>query len=175
MEYHRRNFHEATYAVFTRVEPQNGPSRNPDFTSRSGSRYWFDDQGVTRESNHWGRAARCKWKLESNATPARGRATGFARWQDFHRDNDQEKLYFITYDPASRKVAYEHRDRTPHGSAVLRTSAETIARIRQIRQLLQQDQWMKYYAIDPETLRAQVIHQLIETDQTLPEIKRTLT
>ena len=60
------NFHIASTATFT---SHNVPTREHDFISGRGqnqSRYWFEKDGVIRESNHWGDVAHCKWLFLSD-------------------------------------------------------------------------------------------------------------
>lgn len=79
------------------------PRREPDYESDSGSRYWYTDKGVYRESTHWSgyigvdtddieytafieckRVASCFWLLKINDI-SRQRITfcGFAPWSKF--------------------------------------------------------------------------------------------
>ena len=79
------------------------PKREPDFESNSGSRYWYTDKGVYRESCHWSRiygidlhelsytnlreclrVARCYWILEiHDSSRTRITGCGFAPWTRF--------------------------------------------------------------------------------------------
>lgn len=94
--YNKTNFHQHTFCVFQEVLLVEIQNLNPNYKSKSGSSYYFLEMGVFRLSNHWGRAANCKWRLESNTTQSTNRTRlGFANWTSFHNDNDIEKLYFI--------------------------------------------------------------------------------
>lgn len=56
----RSNFFKLTYGNF---EPCEVPDREPDRRSGS-SEYWFDKEGVTRRSDHWGSQINsCTWTL----------------------------------------------------------------------------------------------------------------
>ena len=56
------NFFENTIAIFKETEK---PNREPDFTSDSGSQYWYYKDKVIRGSNHWGRRVdNCDWALQ---------------------------------------------------------------------------------------------------------------
>lgn len=77
------NFFNATRAQFT---PATRPDGAPDYVSDSGSRYWYTDEGVYRDSDHWGEyIASCSWNLEGDevwtyhATPV----CGYCRFADF--------------------------------------------------------------------------------------------
>jgi len=72
------------------------PGREPDFTSGSGSRYWYYKDGVIRGSDHWGNGvARCDWALKTKQgktiygydydCPIHLSAPRFAyaKWEDF--------------------------------------------------------------------------------------------
>ena len=86
-------FFTETMVTFTQT---GDPGREPDFTSGSGSRYWYYKDGVIRGSDHWGNGvALCDWALKT----AEGKTIygydydcpihlnaprfGFARWEDF--------------------------------------------------------------------------------------------
>ena len=87
------NFFDSTIVLYQEVEQ---PKRKPDFTSGSGSRYWFTKKGVVRGSDHWGNhVANCDWALKlkngkttygSSPWATRTFATekfGYADWKDF--------------------------------------------------------------------------------------------
>lgn len=173
--YNRHNFHKHTYCVFEQVGAEALQNLNLSYQSASGSQYYFTDLGVYRKSNHWGRAANCKWRLQSdeNLTESRTKI-GYARWDAFYRDNDVEKLYFIVYDAQSQKVNYAHKDSPEYQPEfVLRTAAKTRQIIKSIRQLLTTETWakhLKYESLD--VLRSQIINQLITNHLSLTEIKR---
>lgn len=174
MTFHAKNFHSQTFCVFTEQPLSALPKTPEDFKSKSGSRYYFTTNGVYRLSDHWGRAARCKWRLEALPQSSRGQRLGYANWTDFHPDNDWEKLYFIVYDAASGQVQFEHRDGGKHRDEALRTASETTARIRQIRQLLEKDAWLSYYEGNPSAIRESAIRQLIKTHLSFNEIRAGL-
>ena len=62
--YNKTNFHKHTFCIFKEVDFETIQNLKPNYKSKSGSSYFFTDQGVYRLSNHWGRAANCKWRLE---------------------------------------------------------------------------------------------------------------
>lgn len=135
MLFNRSNFHKRTFCIFRETEL---PGRKPDFVSKSGSSYWFDNSGVYRSSNHWGRAANCKWRLVSASGKASRQKTGYAEWGCFAPDNDHEKLYFLK--PDGSGVKYFHKDVSGHSGELLRTSADTMRRIRKIREYLKENE-----------------------------------
>lgn len=148
------------------------PDRQPDFTSRTGSRYWFTDAGVFRYSNHWARVANCKWRLEGKAK--NGYNTAYANWTDFYPDNSTERLYYIAVDFEKHTAEYHHRDLFQGDQLpFLRTATETAKRIREIRQLLRTDNWAKYCDQPLEHIRRQVVTALIQTPFPAAKIRAT--
>lgn len=132
MPFNRNNFHKRTFCIFRSAAT---PNRLPDHTSKSGSQYWFGQDGVFRNSNHWGRAAKCKWKLIGSPTPGTRTKCGFALWTDFSADDEVQKLYFIRIE--HRKPDYFHKNADFFSNDFLRTSGDTTKRLRQIRQFLE--------------------------------------
>ena len=61
--YHSKNFHKHTFCLWTEVSQTDFDLQKPQFISKSGSEYYFTEKGVYRISNHWGRAANCRWRL----------------------------------------------------------------------------------------------------------------
>jgi hypothetical protein len=73
------NFHECTLCNFKEVV---GVDFKADFVSDSGSAYMYTDEGVYRQSDHWGYGiASCSWILDGNVQT--GMKVGFAKWSDF--------------------------------------------------------------------------------------------
>ena len=78
------DFHIDTFANFTKIKAKDLPNRPPDYVSQSLSRYWHTNDGVYRQSNHWGRKiASCNWLIDSKAH--KGETQGFCLLKDFHR------------------------------------------------------------------------------------------
>ena len=131
-----------------------------------------------RLSNHWGRLANSKWRLEPvDAIDNQSKyKLGFALWTAFYPDNKHENLYYIEVDFEKNTANYQHKNNPKHDKkAVLRTSFETTKRIKQIRNLLSLTSWAKYFNYDDlEVLRQKIINELIFTNKTLDEIKREL-
>ncbi|WP_298223955.1 hypothetical protein [Flavobacterium sp.] len=174
--YNRFNFHRHTFCVFTEADLKLVENRKPDYQSKSGSSYFFTDEGVYRLSNHWGRAANCKWRLQTNNTSNSGRTKlGFALWSAFHSDNDTEKLYFIQFDAETQTVNYQHKNSTEFKETfILRTASETTKIIKEIRNLLSSDSWAKHFDMPIGTLRSNIIEKLTTGNEPLIEIKRKL-
>ncbi len=149
--------------------------KTPDYVSRSGSQHFYAEEGVYRISSHWGRAATCKWRLQTDASNFRnGSKAGFAKWTHFYKDNEVEKLYFIQKSLFTQKYEYYHKDEpiyTP--DYVLRTAGETRKILRQLKVITTETKWAKYIPHDDlEDLRAYLINGLITSNKTLQELKR---
>lgn len=86
-----KNFFKNTVAVFEQCGRMTCSADYVSVSSRGrvSSRYWYTEEGVYRESSHWGRnVATCDWYL--NTLPITGlqttkKKTGFCRWKDFKR------------------------------------------------------------------------------------------
>lgn len=175
--YNKTNFHSHTFCVFTEVAIAEIQNRAVNYKSKSGSSYYFTEIGVYRLSNHWGRVANCKWRLESvNSTSNSKTRLGFALWTSFHNDNDYEKLYFITVNFDKKTTNYHHKNSIEYSEKVLyRTSTEVTKTIKIIRNLFANDSWAKHFEYqDIDELRKTIIKNLITTNKSLQEIKKEL-
>ena len=172
--YNKTNFHKHTFCIFKEVDAAAIKDLKLNYHSKSGSSYFIIDKGVYRYSNHWGRAANCKWRLIPNETTTERTKVGYANWSDFYPYNDIEKLYFIEVDYSSKTVYFNHFKNNSYTlDKLLRTSAETAKIIKQIRILFEETAWAKYLKANSiEALRKEIIKQLISTNRTLQEIKR---
>ncbi|WP_242610722.1 hypothetical protein [Aquimarina brevivitae] len=176
-KYNRHNFFKDTYCVFKGAPLYKIVKRKPNYKSESGSSYYYTTKGVYRLANHWGRAATCHWRLDSDY-PAEfdDLKLGFAEWEDFRENLTTEDAYYIVVDFEDKKVSYMHKDNPAYdGVAVLRTADATRKLIKQIKNLLETYKWAKYYEYeDLEEFRKEVITKLITTNITLNELRREL-
>lgn len=159
--YNRTNFFKHTYCIFQEVANDGVPNdlKKPHYTSKSGSVYYYTNDGVYRKSNHWGRAANCRWKLIQLPDSIAGRTKiGFAKWTSFYRDNDVEKLYCIVVD--NNEVYYKHKEELKDSSRIFRTAPETTSVIRKIKALLKRSAFYEDSGIDEQ------IHNLIFNENT---------
>ncbi len=172
--YNKSNFHNRTFCIFTEVEKDAINDLKLNFKSKSGSSYYFTEVGVYRLSNHWGRAANCKWRLISDAKNNNRTKLGFANWNEFYPDNDFEKLYFVEVSFDTQSVNYYHKQSENFTlDKVLRTSTETTKLIKQIRTLFEETAWTKHLKdANSETLRNEIIQKLIGSTKTFQEIRR---
>lgn len=182
--YNKTNFHNHTFCIFQEVSLDEIQELTLHYKSKSGSCYYFIKTGVYRLSNHWGRAANCKWRLvksnvnhsvNSNVKSNNKRMKlGFAYWSDFYPDNENEKLYFVVVDYATKKVQFYHKQ-SPEFSAekVLRTASETTKLIKQIRTLFDETAWVKYLKSENiEVLRKEIIEELVNTNNSFQQIRK---
>ena len=177
--YNKTNFHKYTFCIYTEVATSLISTLKLNYKSKSGSSYYFTIEGVYRLSNHWGRAANCKWRLisspnlQTNSSFDKRTKLGFARWTDFYPDNDFERLYFIEVDFEESSVSFNHKLSTAYtADKVLRTATDTTKLIKQIRTLLDETAWAKHFPqSDLPTLRKEIIHQLITSNQSFNEIR----
>lgn len=164
-----------TFCVFIEVDLYSIEGLKPDYSSESGSKYFYNKEGMFRLSNHWGRLANSKWRLIDKEISTDKLKVGFATWNSFYPDNDYEKLYYLEWDKNRNEILYEHK-RNPNydGTAVLRTSKETQKRLKNARNILELSNWAKYFDEDIDELREKIINDLIYSELPLEEIKRNL-
>ena len=173
--YNRSNFHRHTFCVFHEVEMDVVSDKQPDYKSKSGSSYYFIETGVYRLSNHWGRAANCKWRLDANLENTSRTKLGFALWKDFYTDDDSQKIYFITVDYDQKMVNYQHKDSPEYNHGLLLRTAPAVTKtIKEIRNLFSDESWARHYDAPIEFIRESIINQLLTTDKPLMQIKREL-
>ncbi|WP_432671329.1 hypothetical protein [Flavobacterium sp. SM2513] len=175
--YTKYNFHKYTFCIFTEVPAAEVSALALHYTSKSGSEYSFTKEGVYRKSNHWGRAANCKWRLQSKGLDESSRVkVGFALWTEFHAINENDKLYFIEVDFDNEAVQYYHKNTSDSQTNYLRTAAATTKRVKEIRNLLSNTKKLTYWDAeeDLESLLSKVVHLLITTDFNLLQIKNEL-
>lgn len=81
------DFHLGTFANFIKIKQKDAPVKPADYISKSGSKYWYENNTVIRASDHWGRTiATCNWLLNSSAH--KGFSFGACELQNFKRQRD---------------------------------------------------------------------------------------
>lgn len=171
------NSFKNTFCVFQEVLPDQIENLKVQYDSKSGSKYFYTKEGMFRLSNHWGRLANSKWRLEPMEPETDTKfKIGFAAWDEFYPDNAEEELYYLEANYTKKTVNYQHKNNPNYDKkAILRTSFETTKRIKQIRNLFNLTSWAKYFEYDDlDELRQQISNELIFTNKTLDEIKRAL-
>lgn len=173
--YNSKNFHKHTFCLWKEVSLADFEVQQPQFKSKSGSEYYFTDEGVYRISNHWGRAANCRWRL---VTPGNYKSqhtkVGFAKWTDFYPNDETAKLFFIQVDFEQKSVDFYHKDMLLYdGKAILRNATETAKTIKSIKQIINEEDWAKYLVYeDLEELRTGVVEKLVFSSESFGEIKK---
>lgn len=181
------NAFKNTFCIFKEVPLQEINNKDADFISKSGSSYYYIQNGMYRLSNHWGRLANSKWRLEPLQLDCHvpiGIGTrhdskvklGFALWTSFYPDNAKDQLYYIETNFATNSTNYQHKNNPEYDKkAVLRMSFETTKKIKQIRNLLNLTSWANHFDYeDIDVLRQKIINELMYSNKTLEEIKREL-
>jgi len=172
--YHKHNFFKHTYCVFKGADFEAIQGKTANYKSKSGSHYFYTSVGVYRLSNHWGRAANCRWRLENGKEDrVEGAKLGFAEWTSFYSDTSGGELYFISVNFETNKAQYHHKlSRENCQNSLVKTAGYTLKRMREIKDILEQDGWLKYMdSEDVLTLRREIVLQLMQTNKTLREIK----
>lgn len=171
------NSFKNTFCIFKEENRKAIEGLPVQYESKSGSTYYYTKKGMYRLSNHWGRLANSKWRLEPLEPETESKIKlGFAPWTAFYPDNALDKLYYIKADYIKNTVNYQHKNNPEYDNkAVLRTSFETTKRIKQIRNLQNLTSWAKHFDYDDlDILRQKIINELIFTNKTLEEIKREI-
>jgi len=163
--YNKYNYYRNTYAVFTEIQESELEFKEWHYLSKSGSAYFYSKEGVFRKSNHWGRAAKCRWVLNKKEGLhfTKGRTfIGFAKWTDFFDNNENSKSYFIKVDFNQKTVTYDHKSRDSQNKNIYRNAKDTQKLIQKVKRILLEDKWAKYYDFeDIEVQRKLLIEELI--------------
>ena len=175
--YNKNNFHKYTFCEFIEIEPNKISKIKTSYKSKSGSEYCFTEEGVYRISNHWGRAANCRWRLISEIkNPKQKERIGFAKWTDFYPNNETEKIFYVEVNYDNKEVIFQHKNNPKYsGKAILRNASATAKVVRQIKEIFESDSWAKYLDYeDLEVTRRIIIQKLIQTNIPLNRIKMEL-
>ncbi len=170
------NSFKKTFCVFQEVTFDAIKDLKPSYESEAGSKYFYNEFGMYRLSNHWGRLANSKWRLIPLEIETDSKfKLGFAKYESFFPDNDFDAIYYLEYNSDKKTINYNHKNNPEFdGNAILRTTLETRKRIKQARNIVTLTSWAKYYETDIDLLRIKIINELIFTNKTLDEIKRNL-
>lgn len=170
------NFHKHTFCLFQQVESSVLLNLKLGYKSASGSAYYFTELGVYRKSNHWGRAANCRWRLITNTNyKNQTEIVGFARWTDFYPNNDTEKLFFIEINEAKNEVQFNHKNHPDYANQMLRNASDTAKRIKEIKNVLQTTSWAKHLIFDDfEEIKRKMLTELSNTNESFVNLKKIL-
>lgn len=170
------NFHKHTFCLFQQVESSVLLNLKLGYKSASGSAYYFTELGVYRKSNHWGRAANCRWRLITNADyKNQTEIVGFARWTDFYPNNDTEKSFFIEINEIKNEVHFNHKNHPDYANQMLRNASDTAKRIKEIKNVLQTTSWAKHLIFDDfEEIKRKMLTELSNTNESFVNLKKIL-
>ena len=178
-KYHKYNFHKHTFCIFSEVKDKDIESLQANYKSKSGSSYYFTEEGLYRVSNHWGRAANCRWKLVTNSkaiTSSKSNANkiGYARWTDFYPNSENENIFYIEVDFDTKTVDFHHKlNPLFDGKYMCRNASETAKRVKICKEVLLEEKWASYLIFNSiESIRMEIINELLTTNQSFIEIKK---
>ncbi|MFY7743050.1 MAG: hypothetical protein ACOVQR_10405 [Flavobacterium sp.] len=164
-KYHFNNFHKHTFCFWKEVSQTDFELQQSQFKSKSGSEYYFTEEGVYRISNHWGRVANCRWRLlPLSDYKNQHTKIGFANWTDFYANDETANLFFIQVNWEQKTTDFFHKDMPFYdGKATLRNASETAKILKKIKLILNDDSWAKYLDYeDLEELRIEKVKKLIQ-------------
>lgn len=171
--YTKYNFFKHTYCEFEEVSENVFKDNPAHFKSKSDSQYYYTKEGVYRYSDHWGRVANCRWKLNANSEFKNQKLhLGFAKWSDFYHLNDTDKLFFIQVDFDLKKVNFKHKEQIKDNIPFLFSAMEAQKRVKQIRLLLKEDKWAKYYTTDIDELRQNIVSAYVNGNTAIQVLKQ---
>lgn len=145
------------------------------FKSKSGSYYFYTEEGVFRYSDHWGRVATCRWRIKGiDVYKNQDFYVGYAKWADFYPLNDVDKVYYISpnFETKQAKILRLHSEENKEIHLMNLPLAHQ--RLKQIQTLFKEYKWAKYINADIEELRSILVEQLITSNTSLDILKRKL-
>ena len=143
------------------------------FQSKSGSYYSYTDEGVYRYSNHWGRVATCRWKIQGIEKYKNQKYyVGFAKWENFYPLNDTDKVFYITVNFETEQAKIIRVNSDENKELYLMNSALAFQRLKQIQNLFKEYKWAKYIDGSIEEVRKKLIEKLITSNASLDILKR---
>lgn len=177
--YNRYNFHKHTFCIFKEIDAKLIENLQPTYLSKSGSAYYFFEEGLYRVANHWGRAANCRWKLDSSSIVNSDSKknlfqVGYAKWTDFYPNNEQENLFYIIVDFETKIIDFQHKNNPNYDIKYkVRNASETAKRIKICKEVITETTWSKYLIFDAiDDLRKEIINELLTTNNSFIAIKR---
>lgn len=174
MLYNRNNFFRNTFCFFEEVWDCNMNKFN--YHSKSGSSYHFSEAGVYRASNHWGRVGNCRWKLISKNSNRNGKqAVGFATWESFFENNEQQQIFFIDF--LNGQYFYNHKNHSNYNEVFALFDANAAKkRVQTIAFIQTNASWAKYLEIDnTKANQAKAITKLRTENSSWISIKQDLS
>ncbi|WP_420552762.1 hypothetical protein [Tenacibaculum aiptasiae] len=174
-EYYKYNFFKHTYCEFEKKEIDFFKGKSAHYQSKSGSLYYYTEDGVYRYSNHWGRVANCRWKIKGIENYRnQNYYVGYANWKDFYPLNDVDKVFYLEVDFKNKQVKIQRIGKGMNENVFLMTSELVHKRLKQIQTLFKEYKWAKYYDEDIDVLRKEIILNLISSNKSLQVLKQDL-
>lgn len=173
--YTKSNFHKHTFCIWQEVPFDNIAGLKESHSSKSGSAYIFQEHGIYRISNHWGRVANCRWRLLTSGNYKNQQLkVGFALWSDFYPNDETSKLFFIKVILETNDVSFFHKLSAEYEVKYnIMNASETSKKIKIIREVLLETSWSKHLKFNNlSALRSQIVEKLLYTDKTFTEIKK---
>ncbi|WGH76741.1 hypothetical protein P8625_06190 [Tenacibaculum tangerinum] len=175
MEYHKFNFYRGTYCEFEMQRINFFEEMKAHFQSKSGSYYYYTKEGVFRYSNHWGRVANCRWKIQGIENYKNQKYyVGYANWSNFYPLNSADKVFYLEVNYREGKASIKRVQNTLESNRFLMNSEFAHQRLKQIQSLFKEYKWARYYEEDIEVLRKKLIEKLIHSDKSLQQLKLEL-
>ncbi|MDP2540961.1 hypothetical protein CSC81_13795 [Tenacibaculum discolor] len=172
MKYHKFNFYRSTYCEFEMQNINFFDNMKAHFQSKSGSYYYYTEEGVFRYSNHWGRVANCRWKIQGIENyKNQNYYVGYANWSDFYPLNTTDKVFYLEVDYKECKASIKRIQEDTESANFLMTSEMAHQKLKSIREVFKGSKWMLYLNKDIEEVKREVIQELILTTNSLKKIK----
>ena len=135
--------------------------------------YYFTEEGVFRKSNHWGRVASYRWRLNTKSVYKNQQTIlAFAKWEDFYHLNEKEKLFFISINFETKKINIKVQNSDK--AIFLFTLGDAQRREKEIKHIFKEVKWAKYFDESIEKLRYKIIMKLINSNLSLQQIKTNI-
>ena len=172
--YTKFNFFKYTYCEFEIKPIDFFKGKSAHYQSKSGSLYFYADNGVYRYSNHWGRVANCRWKIKGIENyKSQNYYVGFSKWEDFYSLNDTDKVFYLSVNFEDKKARI-HRLKEEDSKVFLMTSEFAHQRLKQIQTLFKEYKWATYFDEEISVLRKKIITQIISTNTSLQQLKKEI-
>ena len=173
-KYNRTNFFKHTYCQFEFKTFDVLKEENIHFKSKSGSTYVYTEEGVYRHSNHWGRVANCRWKLNGvTKYQNQNYYVGYAKWTDFYSLTSDEKLFGLKIDFETEKVeVYKPEEKEKEQ---LFNLTVIFKKKKEVEEVFKNTKWMQYHNKELEVLQERIIEKILTTNKSLQQIKLELS
>lgn len=167
--YHKHNFFKNTFCIFKEIS--DVPKLKPDYISKNNSAYYFTPEGVYRKSNHWGRVANCRWKLDTENYHCQKSIIAFAKWTDFSPNDEQKALYSIQKIKNEYRIVHKYSIEN-NEQIIFRNAKECAKVVKQLKEIQNIPRWFTYYHASNNELIDFFEKGLLHSNQTLQNLKQ---